>query len=101
MARMARRLTPIVTIYTDGADELAQQIIGAAKDDDIRVESKSIKLLEKGAEATSVVVHLKDGSSITEGFLVSQSPYFSFPTQISSPKFQINEKDGYANTTPH
>lgn len=71
MARMAKRLTPCVTIYTDGAKELAQQTALAATDDDIKVESRAITLLEKGAEESSVVVYLGEGHKITEGFLVS------------------------------
>ena len=71
LARMAKRLTPNVTIYTNGADELAQKTAEAAVDDDIKVESRTITLLEKGAEESSVVVYFKDGQTITEGFLVS------------------------------
>ncbi|CAD6585422.1 MAG: hypothetical protein ASARMPREDX12_001995 [Alectoria sarmentosa] len=70
MARMAKRLTPNVTIYTDGAKELAQQTLLAAADDDIKVEGRAITLLEKGAKESSVVVYLEDGHKITEGFLV-------------------------------
>lgn len=75
LARMAKRLTPNVTIYTDGADELAQKTAEAAADDDIKVESKMIKRLEKGEES-SVILHFKDAQTFTEGFLVS-IPAFS------------------------
>ena len=75
LARMAKRLTPNVTIYTDGADELAQKTAEAAIDDDIKVESKTISRLEKG-EQSSVIMHFKDGQTFTEGFLVS-IPAFS------------------------
>ena len=71
MARMAKRLTSNVTIYTDGAEELAQQIVLAAVDDDVKVDSRPIALLKNGAEKSSVVVHLGDGQQINEGFLVS------------------------------
>lgn len=71
MARMAKRLTPNVTIYTDGAEDLAQKTAEAAVDDDIKVESRRITLLERGAVESSVVVHFGDGQRITEGFLVS------------------------------
>ena len=69
MARMAKRLTPNVTIYTDGAEDLAQQTVLAAVNDDIKVESRRISLLEKGTDS-SVVVHFEKGEKITEGFLV-------------------------------
>lgn len=72
LARMAKRLTPNVTIYTDGADELAQKTAEVAVDDDIAVESKPITRLEKGEES-SVIMHFKDGRKFTEGFLVSYS----------------------------
>lgn len=84
MARMAKRLTPNVTIYTDGADELAQKMAEAAVDDDIKVESQPITLFEKGAEESSVVVHLKDGQTITEGFLVS-FPWYSVSSNNEEP----------------
>ena len=71
MARMAKRLTPNVTIYTDGAEELAQQTTEVAVDDDIKVESRRILRLEKGIQGSSVEVHFDNGQKITEGFLVS------------------------------
>ena len=72
LARMAKRMTQKVTIYTAGAEELAQQVAEAAVSDDIRVDSKSIARLEKG-EKSSVIMHFKDGQIITEGFLVGPS----------------------------
>ncbi len=77
MARMAKRLAPNITIYTDGAEELAQQTAQAAVDDDIKVESRRITRLEKGAEGSTVVVHLDNGQTITEGFLVRFFSAFS------------------------
>lgn len=71
MARMAKRLTSNVTLYTNGADDLAEKTREAAKDDDIKVESRIIKRLEKTAEGTEVVMHFEDGETIREGFLVS------------------------------
>ena len=76
MARMAKRLTPNVTIYTDGAEQLAQQTALAAVEDDVKVDNRPIALLKKGAEESSVVVHFDDGQQITEGFLVS---FLQFP----------------------
>ena len=83
LARMAKRLTPNVTIYTDGADELAQKTAEVAADDDIKVESKMISRLEKGEE-TSVIMHFKDGQTFSEGFLVS------------IPAFSVNESQRVA-----
>lgn len=70
LARMAKRLTPNVSIYTDGADELAQKLAEATIDDDIKIESKPIARSEKGEEESSVIVHFKDGQTFKEGFLV-------------------------------
>ena len=84
LARMAKRLTPNVTIYTDGAKELAQQTILAAKDDDIKVEDRKITRLEKGAEESSVVVHLGNGDKITEGFLVCSAMFCNLLPDMDS-----------------
>lgn len=73
LARMAKRLTPNVTLYTNGADDLAQKTREAAKDDDMKVVSRTIKRLEKTAEGAGVVMHFENGEKITEGFLVSFS----------------------------
>ncbi|KAI4147173.1 MAG: hypothetical protein LQ341_001853 [Variospora aurantia] len=70
LARMAKRLTPNVTLYTNGADDLAQKTREAAKDDDMKVVSRTIKRLEKTAEGAGVVMHFENGEKITEGFLV-------------------------------
>ena len=69
---MPKRLTPNVTIYTDGADELPQKTAEFPLHDEIAAESKPITRLEKGKES-SVVIHFKDRRKFTEGFLVSFS----------------------------
>ena len=71
MARMAKRLTPNVTIYTDGVEDLAQQTAQLAVNDDMKVESRRIRRLKKGAEGSSVIMHFENGDVITQGFLVS------------------------------
>ena len=71
MARMAKRLTPNVTIYTDGVEDLAQQTVQLAVNDDMKVESRRIARLKKGAEGSSVIMYFDNGDVITEGFLVS------------------------------
>ena len=77
LARMAKRLAKIVTVYTNGDDKLAEGITKEAiNDDNISVQSLPIQRLEKGAEGSSVVVHLPGGKTVTEGFLVS----FPFPS---------------------
>ena len=77
LARMAKRLAKIVTVYTNGDDKLAEGITKEAiNDDNISVQSLPIQRLEKGAEGSSVVVYLPGGKTVTEGFLVS----FPFPS---------------------
>ncbi|MCJ1348977.1 hypothetical protein MMC31_007210 [Peltigera leucophlebia] len=70
LGRMANRIVPIVTIYTDGAEELNEQIILALNGSDIKVDKRRITRLEPGSEQSRVKVHLEDGSIIHEGFLV-------------------------------
>ncbi len=70
LARMAKRLTPNVTIYTDGAEELSEQIRLALGESDIKVDNRRIVRLEKGPQKSEVIVHLEDGTSKREGFLV-------------------------------
>lgn len=103
MARMARRMTPKVTIYTHGAKDLAQDIVAAAvHDDNIKVDSRSIKVLEKGAHGTSVIVHLDSGEEANEGFLVGFASSFLehhsqvldcqslIAIQVHKPKSEVN-----------
>lgn len=87
LARMTKRIAPIVTIYTDGAEELNEQIILALNGSDIKVDKRRITRLEPGSELSRVKVHLEDGSIIREGFLVRITssqlqpldiPYYSF-----------------------
>src|SRR4051812_16854249 len=72
MARMAKRLAPNVTVYTDGAEELAEQITLALKGSvsGIKVDKRHITQLKKGPEKAEVIMKFKDGSEVTEGFLV-------------------------------
>lgn len=72
MARMARRLTPIVTIYTDGSEELFQQIKVAMAGADLKLDARPIGRLIKGPNKSEVNIEFGDGSGTkTEGFLVS------------------------------
>lgn len=71
LARMARRMTSNVTIYTNGAKNLSEQLVTALSGDvGIKVNERPITRLEKGPTEPKIIVHLADGSSITEGFLV-------------------------------
>ncbi|MCJ1471292.1 hypothetical protein MMC07_009940, partial [Pseudocyphellaria aurata] len=73
LGRMAKRLAPTVTIYTNGSEDLHDQIVLALKSDELKVEKRRISRLEHGSgsehEQVRVIVHLEDGSSIREGFL--------------------------------
>lgn len=72
LARMAKRLAPTVTIYTNGAEDLYEQIILGLNGSEIKVDKRRIARLEQGSgsEQTRVIVHLEDGTDIREGFLV-------------------------------
>lgn len=67
---MAKRLAPTVTIYTNGSEDLYDQIILALNGSEMKVDKRRIARLEPGSEQVRVVVHLEDGSNIREGFLV-------------------------------
>lgn len=78
---MAKRLVPTVTIYTDGAEDLYEQIILGLNGSEIKVDKRRIARLEQGSEQGSeqirVILHLEDGSKIREGFLVRLA-HFTF-----------------------
>lgn len=69
---MAKRLASKVTVYTNGAKDLGEQLVSNfATEVGIKVDERSITRLEKGSTEPQVIVHFADGQSITEGFLVS------------------------------
>ncbi|KAJ5244899.1 thioredoxin reductase [Penicillium chrysogenum] len=80
LARSARRLVERITIYTDGDKALGEQITGHVEDvDAVRIESGTIMKFEKVQEQSAkaegfkeavMKVHLEDGRTITEGFIV-------------------------------
>lgn len=74
LGRMAKRIVPVVTIYTDGAEELNEQIILALNGSDIKVDKRRITRLEPGSEQSRVKLYLEDGSIKREGFLVRLTP---------------------------
>lgn len=70
-ARMAKRFASTVTLYTDGAEELAQTLKESTRGTGIKVNKKKISKLVKGHGASDVQVIFEDGTQVTEGFLVS------------------------------
>lgn len=74
LARQTKSLTQNVTISTNGAEDLEQDIIqnlgGSGSGSEFKVDKRRITRLERGP-AQSVIVHLEDGSNLSEGFLVS------------------------------
>ena len=77
MARMAKRLTENVTVYTDGVEELGEQIALALKDSvsGIKVDKRRIRRLMKGPEGSQVDMLFEDESKLREGFLVRQARF--------------------------
>ena len=73
-ARMARRFTTTVTLYTDGAEELAHALKESASGTGIKVDNRKISKLVKGPGASDVQIVFQDGTQVTEGFLVCTCP---------------------------
>ena len=72
MARMAKRLSDKVTIYSNGDKEVSSELSKIAADAGFSVEARRMVRLEKaGGTRSGIVVHLEDGTMVTEGFLVS------------------------------
>jgi thioredoxin reductase len=62
-----------VTIYTNGREELADQVKSLLREDEeFTFDSRTIDKLVKGNEEASVVLRFKEGSLTTEGFLVNR-----------------------------
>lgn len=77
MGRMAKRLADRITIYTDGNEELAEQLlVTVANDPAMRIDNRSIQRLAKGPHGSEVDITLASGEVVTEGFIVS--PLISF-----------------------
>ena len=70
-ARNAHQLTPQgVTIYTHGQASLHDALTNAlGPNSKIKVDSRVITSLEKGAHRAEVILHFSDGSHAVEGFL--------------------------------
>ncbi|KAE9572552.1 Thioredoxin reductase gliT [Colletotrichum fructicola] len=82
LARMAKRLARKVTIYTNGASELKDQIVTSlGKDPIIELDDRRVIRLEKVREGTSeTILHLEDGTSISQVFVVHKPK-----TQVNGP----------------
>ncbi|GMF66941.1 unnamed protein product [Aspergillus oryzae] len=61
-ARMAKRFASTVTLYTDGAEELAQTLKESTRGTGIKVNKKKISKLVKGHGASDVQVIFEDGT---------------------------------------
>lgn len=71
-ARMANRLAKSVTVYTDGAEELGDQISAALNGSvsGIKVDKSRISKLAKGSSKSEVIMTFEGGNNKTEGFVV-------------------------------
>ena len=71
LSENAAQLTSSVTIYTNGAEELGQQITAASGDGEKpNIDTRSIKRIKKGPKGAEVVLEFEDGNKKTEVFLV-------------------------------
>ncbi|KAI9880686.1 MAG: hypothetical protein M1830_001319 [Pleopsidium flavum] len=70
LARMAKRMTSVVTVYTDGSEELAKQLDPVLVGAGINLDSRRIWRFDKGVMDTEVIMEFEGGESKTEGFLV-------------------------------
>lgn len=71
IARMALRLVPAVTVYTNDSAALGDEVAALVGTMKIKIKNQRISKLEAGSEEIGVMVHLADGSTMPEGFLVS------------------------------
>jgi thioredoxin reductase len=76
---MARRLTDKVTIYTNGAEDVAATVTDLLANDkggragEITVDNRRLVRLQRGcAHPSEIVIGFEDGSAETHGFLVHQ-----------------------------
>ncbi|OCL02666.1 FAD/NAD(P)-binding domain-containing protein [Glonium stellatum] len=70
VARQASSLSKSVTIYTNGSEELASNLVsafGSAKQ--MKTDSRRIKRFEKGRKNAEVTIQFEDGTEAIEGFL--------------------------------
>ena len=71
MAYMARRLAKNVVVYTDGADDVAEQVaLGIKPGFNLTIERRSIERLSEGSSESEVILQLNGGEEQVQGFLV-------------------------------
>ena len=81
MARMAAQLCTPVTIYTNGSEQLAKDVMAAAGENSpFKIDSRPIKKLARSGKGVETLVHFEDGDTKAEAFLV-HSP----KTQLKGP----------------
>ncbi|KAF2179240.1 FAD/NAD(P)-binding domain-containing protein [Zopfia rhizophila CBS 207.26] len=69
-ARHALQITPEVTIYTHGSEDVAKRFEAAlGLDSKFKIDSRRISRLEKGPQLSEIILHFDDGTSKLEGFL--------------------------------
>lgn len=76
IARMAARLAQQITVYSHGSEELTAQLKSEFEGKPLTIESRKIVAVEQKGE-NSVIIHLEDGESREESFLVSLAPNIS------------------------
>ena len=70
-ARNALQLTPVVALYTNGSSSLKEELAKAISPspDSFKLDDRPIARLEKGSIDAQVIIHFRDGTSKTEGFV--------------------------------
>ncbi|KAK2874948.1 hypothetical protein FQN49_001922 [Arthroderma sp. PD_2] len=108
LARLAHNLAKTVTIYTNGNDELAEQLRPSIeKDQWLSLDTRVIKHLRK-TDGIPVTVELQDGTDKTEGFLVhamKTTPALSFEhnlnLELSPQGTEFKTNPPFNETTTH
>ena len=68
--RYALQLVSPVTIYTNGSEEVAQELENElSSTSQIQVDSRVINQLVKGPKGAEVIIQFEDGTEVVEGFL--------------------------------
>lgn len=70
VARQASSLSKSVTIYTNGSEELASNLVSAfGWAEQMTADSRRIKRFKKGQKNAEVTIQFEDGTEAVEGFL--------------------------------
>ncbi|KAF3483158.1 uncharacterized protein GIQ15_02482 [Arthroderma uncinatum] len=108
LARLAHNLAKTVTIYTNGNDELAEQLRPSIeKDEWLSLDNRAIKHLHK-TDGVPVKVELQDGTDKMEGFLVhamKTTPVLNFEhnleLELSPQGTEFKTTPPFSETTTH